>query len=168
MNCEDFWVSQIDTLWPVGLDPDAVAADRALKLAESALREFPESSILWQIRGELLQLSNQYDRSTVVQSFERSIALDSKNAEAHESYASFLDAAVEDFPKAEMHYRVALALGGGCDTYVGLALVLAEQGKTEEALAALAPERCPFAYTTEVNQIKNEIEQGQWSPIKGT
>jgi hypothetical protein len=47
-------------------------------------------------------------------------------------------------------------------SYFGLARVLAEQGKCQEALRVLAPYHCPFHSEIEIDILREEIEAGEW------
>jgi adenylate cyclase len=64
---------------------------RGLAIANRALRRDSTSSDAWMARGFLLAFANPLVLTGSTQAFERSIALDPKNAEAHHQYAGILN-----------------------------------------------------------------------------
>jgi hypothetical protein len=61
-------------------------------------------------------------------------------------------------------FRKAIELGAGAGSWVGLARVLAEMGRREEALTLLAADTCPHASVREVVDVRGEIKDGRWDP----
>ena len=87
-------------------------AVRGLAVADRALRRDSTSSDAWMARGFLLAFSNPHTMEGSLQGFERAIALDPKNAEAHHQYAQILNwLGRHDDADRELH--VALALDPG-------------------------------------------------------
>ncbi len=102
-----------------------------LRLVEEALAQHPGSASLYCIRGDCIQLWNvpEYELKDALASYERAAALDPQCAEAYESIGYYYDAIDEDLEKAEAAFRRAVELGGGEQSYAGLARVMAERGQ---------------------------------------
>jgi len=64
---------------------------QGLAIADRALRRDSNSSDAWMARGFLLAFTNPRVLAGSTQAFERSLALDPKNAEAHHQYAGILN-----------------------------------------------------------------------------
>jgi DNA-binding winged helix-turn-helix (wHTH) protein/TolB-like protein len=96
-------------------------AVRGLVIANRALRRDSTSSDAWMARGYLLAFANPRTMDGSVQAFQRSIALDSSNAEAHHQYGSILNWLGRS-GEADREQRLALALDPGrAITFVDLA-----------------------------------------------
>src|SRR3989442_4814372 len=95
--------------------PDAPIESLALRgliIANRALRRDSTSSDAWIARGYLLAFANPRTMDGSVRAFQRSIALDPRNAEAHHQYGSILNwLGRSDEAHREQH--VALALDPG-------------------------------------------------------
>ena len=63
------------------------------------------------------------------------------------------------------HSENAIELGAGPDSYAGLARVLAERG-TETAEILVFIDDCPYVGETVIQEMRSEIEKGQWAPIR--
>jgi DNA-binding winged helix-turn-helix (wHTH) protein/TolB-like protein/Flp pilus assembly protein TadD len=87
-------------------------AVRGLVIANRALRRDSTSSDAWMARGYLLAFANPRTMDGSVQAFQRSIALDPKNAEAHHQYGSILNW-LGRYDEADREQRAALALDPG-------------------------------------------------------
>ncbi len=87
-------------------------AVRGLVIANRALRRDSTSSDAWMARGYLLAFANPRTMDGSVQAFQRSIALDSSNAEAHHQYGSILNWLGRSV-EADREQRLALALDPG-------------------------------------------------------
>src|SRR2546422_8568559 len=85
---------------------------RGLGLADRALRRDSTSSDAWMARGFLLALHNPRTMEGSLEAFERAIALDPKNAEAHHQYAQVLNW-LGRHDEADRELHVALALDPG-------------------------------------------------------
>ncbi len=81
-----------------------------------------------------------------------------------QSLGYFFDAVDERLDEAERMFRKALEFGAGAGSWAGLARVLAELGRREEALELLAHHRCPHANPRDVVDVRGEIEDGRWDP----
>ena len=87
-------------------------AVRGLVIAHRALRRDSTSSDAWMARGYLLAFANPRTMDGSVQAFQRSIALDPRNAEAHHQYGSILNW-LGRYDEADREQRLALALDPG-------------------------------------------------------
>ena len=87
-------------------------AVRGLGIAHRALRRDSTSSDAWMARGYLLAFANPRTMDGSVQAFQRSIALDPKNAEAHHQYGSILNW-LGRYDEADREQHLALALDPG-------------------------------------------------------
>ncbi len=109
-------------------------AVRGLVLANRALRRDSTSSDAWMARGYLLAFANPRTMGGSVQAFQRSIALDPKNAEAHHQYGSILNW-LGRYDEADREQHVALALDPGrAITFVDLAWTHVRDTKLAMAL----------------------------------
>ena len=96
-------------------------AVQGLAIADRALRHDSTSSDAWMARGFLLAFANPRVLAGSTQAFERSIALDPKNAEAHHQYATILNW-LGRHGDADRELRLALALDPGrAISYIDLA-----------------------------------------------
>ncbi|RYG57182.1 hypothetical protein EON80_28565 [bacterium] len=160
---EQEYIDAIWTDWPAGRE----ASLELLAMAEEAVAAYPQSSKLWCMRGDLIQLGeteSRYQLSDSLESCRRAIAVDPTFAEAYESVGYYFDVIEEDFPLSEDAFRQAVKLGAGKDSFIGLARVVAEQGRYEEALQLLTTENCPFSGDLEVEKIRRQIEARMWAP----
>jgi tetratricopeptide (TPR) repeat protein len=141
-----------------------------LEQVEHALAEHPSSAALWNVRGDFIQLSDdppaELDRWPLDQalaSYQRAAEVAPNDPEAFESIGYFYDA-VEDRPSdAEAPFRRALELGAGDVAAAGLARVLAELGRKDEALAFLAVARAADPDSDDLEEIEGEIRSGMWA-----
>lgn len=85
---------------------------RGLQVADRALRRDSTSSDAWMARGFLLAYANPHALGGALDAFERAIALDPKNAEAHHQYAQILNW-LRRQDEAERELSLALALDPG-------------------------------------------------------
>ncbi len=87
-------------------------AIRGLVIANRALRRDSTSSDAWMARGYLLAFANPRTMDGSVQAFQRAIALDAKNAEAHHQYGSILNW-LGRYEEADREQHAAIALDPG-------------------------------------------------------
>lgn len=143
-----------------------------IRRVEFALAEHPRSAALWNARGDFIQLHDgppeELDRWTLdeaLASYQRATQVAPNDPEAFESIGYFYDA-VEDRPAdAEAPFRRAVELGAGDVAAAGLARVLAELGRTDEALAFLAVARAADPDSDELEEIEGEIRSGYWPSL---
>ncbi|MEX2141574.1 MAG: tetratricopeptide repeat protein [Pirellulales bacterium] len=159
MNEEPF----LKRLWEVVHESPATTAE-ALKLSDAALQACPWSAELWYLRGLILDKCEELPnitREDYRHCYERAIECDPGFVEAHVALGYTLDVYYDDFPAAESAFRKAIALGGGEEAYVGLARVLAQQGRSRSALRLLHRLQSR-KHSTPVQLMIREIEEGQW------
>ena len=94
-----------------GLPADSLLA-RGLAAADRAIREDPANSDAWMARGFLLTVANPLTYEGVSDAFERAIALNPQNAEAHHIHAWAL-AALGRARDAIPHFQRALSIEPG-------------------------------------------------------
>jgi DNA-binding winged helix-turn-helix (wHTH) protein/TolB-like protein/Flp pilus assembly protein TadD len=87
-------------------------AVRGLAIANRALRRDSTSSDAWMARGYLLAFARPRTMDGAVEAFQRSIALDPKNAEAHHQYGAILGWLGRN-AEADRELHLALALDPG-------------------------------------------------------
>lgn len=139
-----------------------------LESVEKTLRRWPDSDELWCLRGDLIQLcegETDYDLADVFCSYQNAVVINPHSAEAHESLGYFYDVFENEFEKAESAFRQAIEFGAGADSFLGLARVLAQAGKSEEALNLLSG--CPFCDEVKVENLKHDIKSGGWDSNEG-
>jgi cytochrome c-type biogenesis protein CcmH/NrfG len=69
------------------------ATPRLLKLVEAAIAEYPNSAALWNLRGDLIQVSDDdgsYSLGDALASYRQALLLDPHNVEAKAEIQSFL------------------------------------------------------------------------------
>ena len=167
---EENFISRIVEQWPQnGQSP----TPELLKDANEGITEYPSSSILHYLRGDLYQLehgpgSDSFNPNVVLEFYRRASLLDEENPEPLIEMGYLYDVYFDAFEEAERAFRKAIALGADHSAYVGLARVLAETGRTDEAYAVLNADRCPFSGHSDVADIKQEIGDGMWDPTPRT
>lgn len=104
-----------------------------------------------------------YTREDYRRCFENAVRCDSKNCEAYQELGYVLDIYFDEYSSAEKAFRAAIELGAGRESYCGLARVLAEMGKTDDATLTLSDGVCPFHDDLETQKLRAEILGGDWS-----
>jgi len=161
---EQAYVDKIALLWPDGYVCEASPA--VLALIEEAVSIFPDCAKLWCLRGDLICLSSleaNYELVDALFSYEQALKADPELSEAYQEIGYYYDVYFEDLNLSEIAFRKAIAFGAGSDSYFGLARVLAEQNRRQEALQILDPQSCPFQNEIEIQIIRDEIVSGVWS-----
>ena len=137
-----------------------------LRLVSEALVKYPNSAKLHCLLGDLIQLSDafpEYELSDALKAYEKAAVLDPSCAEAFEEIGYYYDAIDEDLEKSEAAFRRAVELGGGEQSYAGLARVMAERGQApNEVLAFL--KQSPYVDAPVVKEVYAQIEEGKWRP----
>ena len=83
------YINELNSRWPRKVE----TSQETLALADEAVRTFPQSAILWVIRGDLIQLSAEDCPQLWKECFicyKRAIKIDPQFAEAWEEAAHFL------------------------------------------------------------------------------
>jgi tetratricopeptide (TPR) repeat protein len=140
------------------------SADDHLARVDRELANHPRNAQLWCLRGDLIQLGsgNAPGLHEAREAYERAASEDPSMVEAFESLGYFWDA-IEDNPgRAEFYFRRGLELGGGASVYYGLARVLAQLGRPDEALELIAS--APAEIGMVLAELKSEIQAGDWAP----
>lgn len=150
--------------WP----PTAQELPSVIKFAESALLQFPSSSKLLCIAGDLQLLHDVVTEENINDSIaynEKAIQVDKSCAEAFESLGHIFDVHYDDYENAIGYFRKAIELGAGETAYAGLAKSLAQSGKRGKAMKELTLARCPFANHPMISKLKKDLLDGAWDPI---
>ena len=92
--------------------------------------------------------------------YRRAIVSDPTYAPAYESMGWALDTFFDHFDESSQNFRHALVYGAGDSCRVGLARVLAQTGKAEEAVNQL--DQCKDQTNPDVIKLRQEIEDGIW------
>jgi tetratricopeptide (TPR) repeat protein len=156
-------IEYVEVLWGQ-LQARGRATEESFSLVAEALEKYPTSTELWILRGMLIQLADEgpFELEESLESFETAASLDPTCGEAFERIGNYYDVYSEDLPKAEEAYRRAIALGGGEESYYGLARVLAQMNRAQEGLNLLAA--YPFGSSESLAEIEREIRSGMWTP----
>ena len=152
--------------WPPldGRDGPELVAD-ARVLVDRAIALDPRSAVAWLARAYLLVASDPYRFEGAVAAFERSLAIDSLNAEAYHQYGQTL-MALGRYPEAVAAYRRALELEPARPiTLVPLAAVARQMGEFEDAIvwadSAVAVTRlvpAPYALAVRAHMLLSDGE----------
>jgi tetratricopeptide (TPR) repeat protein len=89
------------------------ASNQVLALADEAVRAWPDSSKLWCMRGDLIQLGAEaipHDLADALASYERAIAIDPKCVEAYEEIGHFYASVMDDAERAKPFFHQAAVL----------------------------------------------------------
>jgi tetratricopeptide (TPR) repeat protein len=137
--------------------------DKALRIVDHAVRRFPKTAKLWDLRGDLIQLSNgnKYTVHDSLASYRQALKCDPRYAPAYESIGYYHDVFTQRFSWAEAAFRKAIRYGAGVNSHVGLARVLAQMNRKLEALAIL--NKKPFSQSHKAKEMKREILDDEWS-----
>lgn len=88
------------------LPENGFASSRHVDAVEGALREYPNSTRLWCLRGDLIQLNDDVDDgrelSDAQQSYERALEINPSCVEAHEELGHFFD--IMDEPERSRYH----------------------------------------------------------------
>lgn len=132
------------------------AAD--LARVEAMLKKYPKSAELWEYFGDLMQMSDdEYPVERSQECYEMAIQCYPSFASAHESLGHLYDAYLDDFPKAEKCFRKAIEFGAGDSARIGLARVLAQTDREEEALKQL--DQCDDQSQGDLTELRAEIAE---------
>lgn len=163
---EDEYFGLIRGQWPESEGEEA--SGELVQLVSQALAKYPHSPRLLVMRGDLIQLSPDSPGIHIEEALEcyrKAIEIDPRYIDGWTSIGYFLDVIADDFRAAEDAFRRAIAHGGSVEAFVGLARVLAEQGRENEAIALLGSSNCPWVDDAKIEKIKLEIENDEWGPV---
>jgi tetratricopeptide (TPR) repeat protein len=153
---------EITTLWPL---PGSAPTRELVDLCRRAVVEHPESSVLWYDLGIIMERCDDgygYRAADYLRCYEKSVRCDPNYADAYEELGYVLDVYFSDYARAERTFRRAIELGAEHASYFGLARVLAQMGRTDEAMAVLSEHFCPFHDLPEIQKLRSEILDGDW------
>jgi tetratricopeptide (TPR) repeat protein len=159
---ENRYLDEIAGLWP---QPGEPPAKEIVDLCLAAVAEYPESSTLWYDLGIIMRRCGgeyAYTDADYLRCFETSVRCDCTNAEAYQELGYVLDVFFDDYGKAEEAFRKAIELGARHESYFGLARVLAQVGRTDDAIKCLSEDRCPCHDHPEIKKLRAEILDGSW------
>jgi tetratricopeptide (TPR) repeat protein len=163
---EDGYIDAIEALWPSGKGEHS--SPELLRLSEEAVEACPTSAELWVMRGNVIELADEscpIPLEEALGCYRRALTIDPGCSDALEEIGFFYDVHTNDLESAESSFRAAIALGGSASSFAGLARVLQEMGRSEEALGLLSAESCPYHEDPTVSGRRKEIEAGEWLPI---
>jgi tetratricopeptide (TPR) repeat protein len=161
MACDDYF-DAITRKWPeAGKSPTKELVDLCL----AAVAEYPEESTFWYDLGIIMRRCGDeygYTPEDYLHSFENAVKCNSMNAEAYQELGYVLDVFFDDYCRAEQAFRRAIELGATHESYYGLARVLAQIGKRDDAIAILSESVCPCHAHPDIQSIRAEILDGDW------
>lgn len=158
----DSCYAEIERLWP---EPGESPSEEVMDLCLKAVTKYPKESALWYNLGILLERSTGtrgFSAEDFLRCFENAVDCDSNSAEAQNELGFVLDVYFDDYGKAEQAFRRAIELGAGYESYFGRARVLAQMGRTDEAIHSLSEKACPFHDHPEIKNLQSEIVNGEW------
>ena len=135
---------------------------REVKHLRALTAQFPRCVELWDFLGDVMQICEEdgYRIADSIECYKKAISIDPDYAIAHESLGFAYDTYFDDFDSASRHFRHALATGGSDSAKLGLARVLAQQGRIENANAIL--ETCTQPRSSDWFTLRDEIANGTW------
>jgi tetratricopeptide (TPR) repeat protein len=163
------YLARIEQLWPpAGQAPSKEAVAVCLEATEN----YPNSSQLWCALGIIMQRCGPefgFNPDGFLGCCENAVKADRRNFEAYQELGFVLDVYFDRFNEAQKAFESAIELGGGVESYYGLARVLAESGRVGDAIAGLSKDVCPYYDDPMIRELRSEIEDGSWhrSPRPG-
>jgi tetratricopeptide (TPR) repeat protein len=162
MTADDY-ISALRARWPSHESGRATA--ETLRLADEAVSVHGSSPKLWCMRGDLIQCSDSSDDGhtllDALHSYEAALRVDSNFAEAQESIGYYYDVIEIDLERALAAFKEAVRLGGGVDSYFGLARVLAECGTARDEIFSMI-QTSPYRHHPKILEIRDEIQEGYY------
>ena len=105
----------IDTIFN-SLPESGLTSSRHVDAIEDALKQYPNSTRLWCLRGDLIQLNDDVDEERGLvearRSYERALEIDPDCQEAHEELGRFFEVVEGAAERARRHLRRAAELRG--------------------------------------------------------
>jgi tetratricopeptide (TPR) repeat protein len=160
MDSEEMYINRVGDLVSETWEAD----NEVFSLLEQALHEYPNSPAIWVLRGRMILLGDKnspYQLKDALESFEKALTLDSTYAQAYEEIGYYKDVYLPDYVGAEHAFRKAIRLGAGARSYEGLARVLAELDRPDEALRFLSECHSNFDVGRK-EELEKEIRAGLW------
>jgi tetratricopeptide (TPR) repeat protein len=158
----DEYYHEIAMRWP---GPGQSPGKQIVDLCLAAVAEYPESSTFWYDLGIIMQRCGDdhgYSGEDYLRCFENAVRCHPGNAEASRELGYVLDIYFDAYDRAEHAFRKAIELGADQECYFGLARVLAQMGKVDDAIASLSKDVCPFHDHPDIQHLRDEILAGGW------
>jgi hypothetical protein len=155
-------LDEIERLWP---KPGQTPSKDILEMCTTAVTEHPDSSTLWYDLGILMQRCGDesgYTPENYRHCFENAVKCDFRNWEAHQELGYVIDIYYDDYERAKQAFNAAIECGAGSESYYGLARVLAQMGKTYDAVHWLSEGVCPFHNHPDIQKLRDDILAGKW------
>jgi tetratricopeptide (TPR) repeat protein len=160
------YYDEITRLWP---QPGQLPSKSLLDICFHSVDEYPDiqpdSSDLWYSLGIIMSRcddSYEYSAKDYLRCFENAIKYDPTNAEAYQELGYVLDVYFDKYEEAEEAFKKAIEFGAGHESYYGLARVLAQMCKEDDALYCISEENCPYSEHPEINKLRTEIKDRDW------
>ena len=148
-------------MWPS--DDETVDMEELLGVINNAIEQYADEPKLWIMKGDLIQYANLYEgdkKDEVMSCFRQALEIDSTNAEAWCEIGFLYDVSYEDFEKALHAFEKSLSLEKSANGYFGMARVLVQLGRVDEALMCI--DKCPYSTEENIVNLKSEIQEGLW------
>ena len=147
---------------------EGAVTDAVVQQARSACAMHPSRADLLCLLADLVRLcpTSPDPAGEAIASLTTAIRIDSRCGRAWQELAFCHDVYRGDADQAEKCFVEAIRLNAGPDSYYGLARVLAEQGKSADALAIVKDGLAMCPGNTRLLQVHSEINRGDWDPIE--
>jgi hypothetical protein len=164
MISETAFLKRIQTRLKSGREPNP----RVLELAKRAVEAYPKSARLLILFGDLIQMitdGDEYEGFTPQKLYRRAIRFEPNYWEGYEAagFYQFVYGGrygdLRSLKKAEELFRKAIRLGGGNDSFAGLASVLLEQGRRSAARRAI--QKCTRRKASWIKHLLREMDEGK-------
>ena len=145
---------------------ETAGTEQGIKAARQALREYPESAVLWVALGDSLLAQEMCDRNVkdeAIRAFDRAIQVEPANAAGYEAKAWFIYAVLNDRRNSVRAFSDAIAKGGSDQAYCGMASALADEGREEAALEAAQQGLRKFPGSEALHGVISDIREGLFS-----
>ena len=108
---ESDYISDLRARWPHG--DTSEASLETIAVADEAVRAFPQSARLWEMRGCLIQLGPEslpHPLEESLRSFQRAVEIDPQFADAWDEIGHYYDAVLDDEKTAQEYFEKAKRL----------------------------------------------------------
>jgi len=108
---EDDYISDLRARWPHDDASDATL--EIIAVADEAVRSFPLSARLWEMRGRLIQLGPEsvpHPLEESLRSFQRAVDIDPQFADAWDEIGHYYDVVLDDEKAAREYFDKAKSL----------------------------------------------------------
>jgi tetratricopeptide (TPR) repeat protein len=148
-----------DTIDRIRIQDNYTSQD--IRELKSLTQFHPNEPELWDVLGDIIQACDE-DRpiEESIACYKRAIECEVTYAPAYESIAWAMDTYFNDFDGAENNFLTALQHGASDTARIGLSRVLAQRGRTNEAIAYL--DSCQDQTHPDVTEMRRQIVEGIW------